>query len=879
MNCLPDPKNKYMIRKSPPIPANSCNFGEIRKGNDGINYKIVEFNSRGGMTNKWQKCGTNCETFKSKKIITKDKTSIKNYLVQAKEIFDNIYKTWNKISKISQKIYNNKNSIEYHPDYEGLGGWSYPTKSKYLDLKKCLSKRECNKIMKLLKEDLALMERTLKRAIKLETNNIKNSLKVKSKKYILKEGSEDKKTYKLNLVLLKTIKGASSSDTELYFKILGKYPKFLLDYNFGDSLLIANKNSSSFDKRMYIGDVDYILEEIKIGKINKSLKVKSKTKYSNISEWRKLSPIGKKFNKMVKNFNNISEYEWDYKLAEEYNLEEKKIEKIFDKPIKFKKQTKSEALKNLNEIYKIWDKVAKKSNKIHGYKEHYAPNPQFHNILAPKSFNHKIKSINNDGFPLECKCGLTTGDKYINYENCIHKELPKKECDKYSNLLKKDLSKIKQVIDNVDKKFITKKHTKTPVKVMTKKQTKSEALKLRNEVYKTWDKVAKKSKKRYGVEEYLIEQPYDTDKKYLDYEACISNSKPKRECNKIVTMLKKDLSKMNKALDKVNKKCPKGKVINKTGICSKSLTKDIKKINKIAAKANNTLHQIKSKKTVLWDVKKKGVMLAHTFKDHKTGKINNPPKGFGKAPEGWYASEKYDGYRAIWNGIDFVSRNGNIFHAPSTFKKWLPTHQALDGELFIGRESFEKHGLIRQKAGDEKDWSKVKYQIFDSPTIKGDFETRQTKIKKIISDSCKKMKGTCPLKYTTQKKIKSEIELYKLFDTLTKKGAEGVMLRSPKSPYESKRSKHLLKVKQLFDDECKIIGYKNGSGKYSKMLGAFKCQMVKKPNSTFTISGMNDDIRKNYLKTHPLGTIVTFTYMGLSENGIPRHPNYLRIRK
>ena len=62
------------------------------------------------------------------------------------------------------------------------------------------------------------------------------------------------------------------------------------------------------------------------------------------------------------------------------------------------------------------------------------------------------------------------------------------------------------------------------------------------------------------------------------------------------------------------------------------------------------------------------------------------------------------------------------------------------------------------------------------------------------------------------------------------------------------------------------------------MLGAFKCQMVKNPKIEFTISGMNDTIRKDYLKTHPIGTIVTFTYMGLSVKGVPRHPNYLRIR-
>jgi hypothetical protein len=63
------------------------------------------------------------------------------------------------------------------------------------------------------------------------------------------------------------------------------------------------------------------------------------------------------------------------------------------------------------------------------------------------------------------------------------------------------------------------------------------------------------------------------------------------------------------------------------------------------------------------------------------------------------------------------------------------------------------------------------------------------------------------------------------------------------------------------------------------MLGAFKCQLMKNNDIKFNISGMDDTIRQNYLKTHPIGTIVTFTYMGLSTKGVPRHPNYLRIRK
>ena len=47
------------------------------------------------------------------------------------------------------------------------------------------------------------------------------------------------------------------------------------------------------------------------------------------------------------------------------------------------------------------------------------------------------------------------------------------------------------------------------------------------------------------------------------------------------------------------------------------------------------------------------------------------------------------------------------------------------------------------------------------------------------------------------------------FENLISKGGEGIMLRAPKSPYEGKRTAHLLKYKKLYDAECKIIGYKN----------------------------------------------------------------------
>ena len=56
-------------------------------------------------------------------------------------------------------------------------------------------------------------------------------------------------------------------------------------------------------------------------------------------------------------------------------------------------------------------------------------------------------------------------------------------------------------------------------------------------------------------------------------------------------------------------------------------------------------------------------MLAHVFKDDK-GKIKTAPKGSRRHQMVGLFQEKFDGYRAIWDGKDFRSRNNKIFEAP-----------------------------------------------------------------------------------------------------------------------------------------------------------------------------------------------------------------------
>jgi DNA ligase-1 len=87
----------------------------------------------------------------------------------------------------------------------------------------------------------------------------------------------------------------------------------------------------------------------------------------------------------------------------------------------------------------------------------------------------------------------------------------------------------------------------------------------------------------------------------------------------------------------------------------------------------------------------------------------------------------------------------------------------------------------------------------------------------------------------------------------------------------------MLKMKLIADADCVIIGYKPGEGKYSGMLGSFYCQDTISKKK-FYISGMNDSVRINYKVDHPLGTILVYTFNGLTADSVPRHPRYKGIR-
>ena len=91
---------------------------------------------------------------------------------------------------------------------------------------------------------------------------------------------------------------------------------------------------------------------------------------------------------------------------------------------------------------------------------------------------------------------------------------------------------------------------------------------------------------------------------------------------------------------------------------------------------------------------------------------------------GWWMSEKLDGVRAYWDGTQFLSRLGNLFHAPGLVHRGACRRMPLDGELWIDRKKFQQTVSIVRRQDKTDHWKEVRFVVFDVPARGGPFEER-----------------------------------------------------------------------------------------------------------------------------------------------------------
>ena len=235
----------------------------------------------------------------------------------------------------------------------------------------------------------------------------------------------------------------------------------------------------------------------------------------------------------------------------------------------------------------------------------------------------------------------------------------------------------------------------------------------------------------------------------------------------------------------------------------------------------------------------------------------------------WWLGEKLDGVRAYWDGQQFLSRQGNRFHAPAWFTVGLPRFP-LDGELWLDRKRFQPTVSIvrRQDAGDA--WKQLSYVVFDAPAIERPFEGRQTALNQIVPHGgCRFARVLTQIRCTGSDHLRQELARIEAL------GGEGLMLRQPESAYVVGRSSTLLKVKTFHDGEARVIGHLPGTGRHKGRLGAL---LVELPQGTqFAVgTGLTDAERES---SPGIGSVITFRYQELTDGGVPRFPSFVRVRR
>ena len=237
-------------------------------------------------------------------------------------------------------------------------------------------------------------------------------------------------------------------------------------------------------------------------------------------------------------------------------------------------------------------------------------------------------------------------------------------------------------------------------------------------------------------------------------------------------------------------------------------------------------------------------------------------------PTGWWVSEKYDGMRAHWDGRTLWTRGGIAIHAPDFFMAELPAGIELDGELWMGRGTFEETVSVARSTTPDERWRRMNYMIFDAPKATGGFEQRMEFLKRTLPANAKHVKAV------PQSRCQGTSQLIAERDRVVAAGGEGLMLRKPESGYEAGRSPTLLKVKPYDDAEAVVTAHNPGKGKFVGKLGSLRVKTS--DGREFSIgTGFTDAQRES---PPPVGTVITYRYRGLTKNGLPRFPSFLRIR-
>jgi len=269
-------------------------------------------------------------------------------------------------------------------------------------------------------------------------------------------------------------------------------------------------------------------------------------------------------------------------------------------------------------------------------------------------------------------------------------------------------------------------------------------------------------------------------------------------------------------------------------------------------------------------------------------------------------TEKFDGVRCmvIQDPVPtFFSRQGQSIQGLVELAeqvKHLPPEFIYDGELLLDNpKKLKSEDLYRETVkvtNSDNEKRGLYFNVFDmidKEAFKKGVDpmpclARKARLEKLLGDM--HAKGLCknfkivPMYYVGQ----DVTEISKWLDKFTRDGGEGIMLNISDAPYECKRTKTLLKVKQFNTADVLVVDVEEGTGANRGKLGAVMVKFIGPDGKNYTCkvgSGFKLEEREQFWadKSLIMGKIIEIGYFELSrnqndENYSLRFPTFKHLR-
>lgn len=249
---------------------------------------------------------------------------------------------------------------------------------------------------------------------------------------------------------------------------------------------------------------------------------------------------------------------------------------------------------------------------------------------------------------------------------------------------------------------------------------------------------------------------------------------------------------------------------------------------------------------------------------------------------------KLDGIRLITSAtLGMQSRTGKqIISAPHIFRKLQPLFEKypdliLDGELYYHskEDNFnEVISLARKTKPTEEDLrqseDKLQYWIYDMPSHPGSFKERNDALNLLFKQNADILDNS--FVNVTTYTVDEHKQVQSFLEKFVSEGFEGAIVRLDE-PYECKRSKNLLKVKQFQDEEFTIIDIVEGRGNLSGCAGNVVINVDGKAVSAGLKFSREDakEIWEN--REYYIGKLATIKYFAKTNDGSLRFPKMIAI--